>query len=618
MRKPYRILLAGAAVMGMLLAAASTVSSAPAKALAAHPENPHYLIFRGQPVVLISSGEHYGAVLNLDFDYRPYLDELRSHRLNHTRLFSGTYREVSSSFGITENTLAPKPNRYLAPWARSGTPGYFDGGNKFDLTRWDEDYFRRLKDFIRQAGRRDIVVEISLFCPLYDEGLWRANPMNATNNINSVGQCALGEVYALKHPDLTGVQKAVVRKIVQELNSLDNLYYEVCNEPWLGNVTSAWQHEMISTIVEAESALPERHLISLNAWNVRITEPHPAVAIYNFHRADVAQVVAQNYGLNRLIGDNETGFRGRANRAYRTEAWDCILSGGGLFSSLDYSFTPSHPDGSLTEYKSPGGGNKEFRKELAVLKDFIHGFQFVRMAPDASIVTGPLPPALAAPRVLAEPGRAYAIYLRRRTDVDKFSVRWTGSITPRTSEALNLHMLSKNGFQLWVDDKLVLENPRDHKEKEETVSIKVQAGRPLGVRVESYNLGNGSVSRLLWSATGLEKEVIPAAGLSEADGTRGGLTGEYFHDRKMTRPIFSRQDARVNFDWSKDAAFANATDQPFKLKLNLPAAHYRAEWLNPISGKNVAAEKFTHAGGEMVLSVPGFTDDIALKIDRQN
>ncbi|MGH9428242.1 MAG: hypothetical protein ACRD2L_18310, partial [Terriglobia bacterium] len=41
-----------------------------------HPANPHYFLFRGHPTVLITSGEHYGAVLNLDFDCIPYLDEL--------------------------------------------------------------------------------------------------------------------------------------------------------------------------------------------------------------------------------------------------------------------------------------------------------------------------------------------------------------------------------------------------------------------------------------------------------------------------------------------------------------------------------------------------------------
>ncbi len=44
--------------------------------LALHPENPRYFLFRGKPTVLVTSGEHYGAVLNLDFDYVRYLDAL--------------------------------------------------------------------------------------------------------------------------------------------------------------------------------------------------------------------------------------------------------------------------------------------------------------------------------------------------------------------------------------------------------------------------------------------------------------------------------------------------------------------------------------------------------------
>src|SRR2546429_2597944 len=83
--------------------------------LALHPDNPHYFLFRGKPAVLITSGEHYGAVLNRDFDYLPYLDELHAHKFNLTRTFSGTYREVPGSFGIVGNTLAPAPGRFLCP-----------------------------------------------------------------------------------------------------------------------------------------------------------------------------------------------------------------------------------------------------------------------------------------------------------------------------------------------------------------------------------------------------------------------------------------------------------------------------------------------------------------------
>lgn len=44
--------------------------------MALHPDNQRYFLFRGEPTVLVTSGEHYGAVLNRDFDYVRYLDAL--------------------------------------------------------------------------------------------------------------------------------------------------------------------------------------------------------------------------------------------------------------------------------------------------------------------------------------------------------------------------------------------------------------------------------------------------------------------------------------------------------------------------------------------------------------
>src|SRR5689334_14988595 len=172
-----------------------------------HPQNPHYFLFRGKPTILITSGEHYGAVLNLDFDYATYLKTLRADGMNHTRVWAGTYREIPGSFGITDNTLAPNPGRYLCPWARSSTPGYAHGGNKFDLTQWDDAYFKRLKDFMTQAAAAGVIVEMNLWCPNYDEALWKASPMHVSNNVNNVGTCGKDEAYTLKHPDLLGVQE---------------------------------------------------------------------------------------------------------------------------------------------------------------------------------------------------------------------------------------------------------------------------------------------------------------------------------------------------------------------------------------------------------------------------
>jgi hypothetical protein len=408
--------------------------------LSLHPKNPRYFLFRDKPTVLITSGEHYGAVLNADFDYVRYLDELHAHGLNNTRIFVGTYREIPGSFNIGDNTLAPQPRRFLCPWARSGTPGYFDGGNKFDLKRWDVAYFKRLRDFLAQASRRGIVVEVNLFCPNYDDKLWKANPMNAANNVNGVGKCPGYQVYTLEHKDLLAVHEALTRKIVQELRDFDNLYYEVCNEPYFGGVTIPWQHRIIDTIVATEKGFSHKHLISLNIANGRakVTKPHPAVSLFNFHYCHPPDVVAMNRHLDKPIGENETGFRGKDDVLYRTEGWDFILAGGALYNNLDYSFTTKHPDGSFDDHKAPGGGSRTLRRQLKVLKDFIHGCEFVRMAPDSTVIKGGIS-AKATARALVEAGKQYAVYIKGGTQADlrlelpkgKYKVEW---LNPRTGK----------------------------------------------------------------------------------------------------------------------------------------------------------------------------------------
>jgi hypothetical protein len=396
----------------MVLVGALSAALGGTEPIGLHPKNPHYFQFRGRPQVLITSGEHYGAVLNLDFDYLPYLDELAARGFNLTRTFSGTYREIPGSFEIRGNTLGPAPGKFISPWARSSSGGYFDGGNKFDLDSFDPEYFRRLKDFIGQAGKRGIVVELVLFCPLYNEDLWKANPMNDANNINGLGAIPSAEVYTLKHQRLLALQVKAARKLVEETAGFDNLYYEVSNEPYFGGVTIEWQDRIIEAIVAAESSLAGKHLIARNVANgsARIEMPNPALSIFNFHYASPPSCVTENYHLGKVIAFDETGFRGPDDRPYRREAWDFILSGGAVYDNLDYSYTPEKEDGSAVP-KAPGGGGPALREQLQVLKKFIERFDFVAMAPDAALLQGAALNGLEA-RALSERGKAYAVYIR--------------------------------------------------------------------------------------------------------------------------------------------------------------------------------------------------------------
>ena len=414
MKTPTFVLGAGLALM--LLGSGAGLAAGPIRL---HPDNPRYFLFEGKPAFLMTSGEHYGAVLNLDFDYVPYLDELRARGFNLTRLFSGTYREVPGSFQIAANTLAPAPGRYLAPWRRSGAEGAADGGTRFDLNAWDEAYFRRLKDFCAEAARRGIVVEFVLFCPFYEDNLWDVNPMNARNNVNAVGAVPRTEVYTLKHPALVALHEAFTRKAVHELKDFDNLYFEICNEPYFGGVTLDWQARIAEAIVaaEAERPLRARHMIAQNIANGRakVERPNPAVSLFNFHYATPPDVIARNAGLDRAIGDDETGFRGTGDRPYRVEGWAFLLAGGSVYSNLDYSFTATREDGSApVTAPTPGGGGPALRKQLAILKAFLAGFDFLMMAPDHRTIVGGVPEGGSA-HVLSRSGSAYAIYLNGGT-----------------------------------------------------------------------------------------------------------------------------------------------------------------------------------------------------------
>ena len=145
------------------------------------------------------------------------------------------------------------------------------------------------------------------------------------------------------------------------LNEFDNVYYEICNEPYFGDTTALrlWEAHMTGIVVDAENDFTNKHLISNNIANHHraVGEPREGVSVYNFHYARPPITVGMNYHLNKPIGDNETGFDGIHDATYRMEAWNFILAGGALFNHLDYSFTVGHEDGSfMFREGQPGGG----------------------------------------------------------------------------------------------------------------------------------------------------------------------------------------------------------------------------------------------------------------------
>lgn len=592
----------------------------PAAPITLHPDNPHYFLWRGRPAVIITSGEHYGAVLNLDFDFHRYLDALAAEGMNGTRTFSGAYVEPDGAFNIARNTLAPRSGRFLCPWARSNQPGYANGGNKFDLTRWDPAYFQRLKDFIGYADQQGIIVEFTLFCPMYEDQQWHLSPMNARNNVNGLGAIGREEVYTLdKNGPLLNAQETLARKLVTELNPFDNVMFEICNEPYFGGVTLAWQHHIADLIVDTERALPKKHLITQNIANnqAKIENPHPAVSVFNFHYATPPDTVTMNYHLNKVIGDNETGFRGTNNLPYRSEAWDFILAGGGLYNNLDYSFVAGYENGTFGYPASqPGGGNPQLRRELKILRDFIHGFDFIRLRPHNSVIKGGLP-AGATARALVEPGRAVAIYLRNEGSAGPWSARWSGFLeAPKTGEYA-FHTISNDGVRLWINDQQLIDDWTDHSEKEGTGRIALEAGKRYPLKLEYFYNGGQGVTKLWWTPPGSSKAPIPANAFRLPDKDAWGLRGEYFRGTDLQNTWAKRDDATLNFAWGiKLPLSVTAENGPTALLLELPPGDWTAEWIDTKTGQITRTTK-TVQSGPTVFETPSFDQDIALRLRKR-
>jgi hypothetical protein len=387
-----------------------------------HPENPHYFLFRGQPAVLITSAEHYGAVINLDFDYLRYLDALAAHKLNYTRIYPGALIEREGDF-IAENMLAPKSGRVVLPWARSATPGFALGGKKFDLDAWDPAYFARLKDFCHAASQRGVVVEICFFNCQYPKN-WPAQALHHANNVQGVGTCDHIGFQTLRDRELVARQAAYVAEIVRQVNEYDNVILEICDEPGLFGTPAdeyhAWISYLIDVVIEAEADLPHRHLIAQQvegdlggSGDFSADDRVPVIVgqyiwLESSRQIGGMQLLDTQYDRDKAIELNETAYYPiwyieDREAASRVEAWEFIVGGGASYNHLNGVFTVSNPEGR-------DRNNVKVLSALENLVDFMHGFDFVRMRRDATTVVGGVP-AGAFARCISEPGRQYAFYI---------------------------------------------------------------------------------------------------------------------------------------------------------------------------------------------------------------
>jgi hypothetical protein len=203
------------------------------------------------------------------FNYTSYLDFLTARGHNFFRLWTWEQAKWSGEF-TSDYWFSP------APYLRTGPGSALDGKPRFDLTQLNQAYFDRLRSRVQEAGARGIYVAIMLFDGwsvttkpgFAAQNPWRGHPFNSANNINGINGDANGdgigpEVQTLANAAVTALQDAYVRKVIDVVNDLDNVLFEIDNE---GDASSrAWQYHIIQVIRDHEATRAKRHPVGITA-----------------------------------------------------------------------------------------------------------------------------------------------------------------------------------------------------------------------------------------------------------------------------------------------------------------------------------------------------------------
>src|SRR2546427_1827473 len=180
-----------------------------------------------------------------------------------------------------ENTTSADSNTmnltYPMPYRRTGPGSARDGQLKFDLSQFDPAYFNRLRHRVSAAGQRGIYVMIMLFngWGIDTKGgqasnRWPFHPFNKDNNVNGINGDVNGdgegtEAHTLANPAVTAVQKAYIRRVIDTVNDLDNVLYEISNEDTQSQANTDWQYDLIGYIKSYEATKPKQHPVVMTA-----------------------------------------------------------------------------------------------------------------------------------------------------------------------------------------------------------------------------------------------------------------------------------------------------------------------------------------------------------------
>jgi len=421
-----------------------------------HPDNPRYFTDGSGRAILLVGAHTWNNLQDMGetdpppaFDWDAYLDFLGNHNHNFVRMWRWelTIWNTGPNYGNRHHFCEPHP------WPRTGPGLALDGKPKFDLSRFDDAYFGRLRSRLESAGERGIYVSIMLFegwGMQFVENGWAAHPFNPANNVNGIGSDPNGdgkglEVHELVDPQMTAVQEAYVRHVIDTVNDLDNVLYEISNENH--PPSTEWQYHMIRFIHDYERTKPRQHPVGMTfqyqGGSNQALFDSPADWISPNPEGGYNDAPPPADGSKVIINDTDHlwGIGGNQAWVYKT-----------LCRGMNPIFMDPY-DGRILETDDKW---EAIRRALGYARTLAERIDLAHMTPRGDLASTGF--------CLAKPGEEYVIYLPAKADVTvdlteaqgKLNVEWTNASTGETAPAAPVEGGAKVRLGCPVDGDAVL------------------------------------------------------------------------------------------------------------------------------------------------------------------
>jgi len=146
------------AVFAVVLFIMTSATAAPVKRIKIYDKNPVYWQYGGKPILLL------GGTVDDNLFQIPNLKE----HLNLLKSVGGNY---------VRNVMSSRDEGNVWPFGKAN--------GKYDLDKWNDEYWKRFENFLRLTQERDIIVQIEIWATFdYYRDNWDVNPFNPKNNIN--------------------------------------------------------------------------------------------------------------------------------------------------------------------------------------------------------------------------------------------------------------------------------------------------------------------------------------------------------------------------------------------------------------------------------------------------